>query len=183
MDHVQETIKLALVKLHEQETQVTETKKLINSLCKWAGNPLMFPDADSPPVGSLAGFRSDQFYGQPLTGVVRDILKARKAANLGSASVNEIYDTMTAGGYKFDTANVENAKRVLRISLTKNSAVFHKLPNGEYGLREWYPNIKEGKPKATTNGAADADAGGAPDGGEFDFAAKEEAADIPAESA
>ena len=32
------------------------------------------------------------------------------------------------------------------VSLTKNSQTFHKLPNGKYGLREWYPAVKDKKP-------------------------------------
>jgi hypothetical protein len=181
MDAMQKAIDLVLAKLREQEAQVTETKIAVNALCKVAGLPIMFPDTGTAP-GATASFRSDQFYGQPLTSVVRDILNARKAQNLGAASINEIYDAMTAGGYKFDTASVENAKRVLRISLTKNSAVFHKLPNGDYGLREWYPNLKESKPKAT-NGDAGSEPEAQPADDTFNFEAKENEADEKAASA
>jgi hypothetical protein len=181
MDTMQKAIELVLVKLREQEAQVAETKIAINAMCKVAGMPVMFPDAGSAS-GAGTSFRSDQFYGQALTTVVRDILNARKAQNLGAASVGEIYDAMTAGGYKFETANVENAKRVLRISLTKNSAVFHKLPNGDYGLREWYPNLKEGRPKPA-NGGAEPDSEARPVDETFDFEAKEKEADEKAASA
>jgi hypothetical protein len=182
MDAMRQAIDIAVAKLRELETQVAETKKIINGMCKLGGQPPMFPDTDEGAGLSLGGFRSDQFYGQPLTKVVRDVLSARKAANLGAASVNQIYDAMTAGGYRFDASSDENAKRALRISLTKNSAVFHKLPNGEYGLREWYPNIKdakEAKSKPSNNGAeagADQKPEQAPDDDGFDFAAKEKAA-------
>ena len=33
----------------------------------------------------------------------------------------------------------------LRAMLRKRSNVFHKLPNGTWGLREWYPNAKASK--------------------------------------
>ena len=44
----------------------------------------------------------------------------------------------------------------LRISLGKSSHTFHKLPNGQYGLLEWYPNVKPPK-KRGKSGAENAD--------------------------
>jgi hypothetical protein len=182
MDPIRAGIEVALAKLREHEILVVETKKTINGMRKLIGEPPMFPDADVAPSGQVGSFRSDQFYGQPLSTVVRQILEARKDANLGSAAVNELYQAMLAGGYKFETANEENAKRVLRISLTKNSSIFHRLPNGEYGLRSWYPTVKdgkEGKPKAASNGTDQkADPPGGDDPSDFDFDAKEKADDV-----
>jgi hypothetical protein len=145
---MQKAIELALTKLKEQEAKVIETKKVINGMCGLAGQPPMFADAELMNQSSPTGIRSDQYYGQALTSVVRQILKDRKATGLGAMSVADIHKAMVKGGYEFETANTDNAKRSLRISLTKNSAVFHKLPNGDYGLREWYPNVKDAKPKA-----------------------------------
>jgi hypothetical protein len=62
---------------------------------------------------------------------------------MGPATVKEIYDALKAGGYKFETKNDANAMRNLRISLTKNTSIFHKLPGGEFGLNEWYPKLKK----------------------------------------
>src|SRR5437016_3275273 len=107
MDTMQKAIDLVLEKLREQEAQVAETKIAINALCKVAGLPIMYPDAGAAS-GTSASFRSDQFYGQPLTAVVRDILSARKTQKLGAATINEIYDAMIGGGYKFESTNVEN---------------------------------------------------------------------------
>ena len=78
---------------------------------------------------------------------VREILEMRKAGGLGAASVNEIYDMLVTGGFHFDAKDDENAKRSLRISLTKNSALFHRVPNGQYGLLSWYPAVKTPKDK------------------------------------
>jgi hypothetical protein len=181
MNELQKAIELVLAKLREQEAQVAETKTAINALCKVAGQPIMFPDVGAAP-GANTAFRSDQFYGQPLTKVVRDILAARKAQNLGAASVGEIYNAMSAGSYNFDTSSTENAKRALRISLTKNSAVFHKLPNGDYGLREWYPNLKESKAKQAT-GTTEPEPETPPAEEAFDFKVKEREANEKAASA
>jgi hypothetical protein len=56
--------------------------------------------------------------------------------------VNEIFEALVAGGYKAETEEEANAKRGLRIALTKNSQTFYRVPSGAYGLLEWYPNAK-----------------------------------------
>ena len=72
----------------------------------------------------------------------------RRAQNLGAATNREIYDSLMAGGYEFDTKSEDIAQKSLRNSLAKNTALFHKLPNGQFGLLAWYPNVK--KPKASS---------------------------------
>src|SRR5713226_2500886 len=153
-DHIQKTIEEALVKLREQEQQVIKTKTLINSLREWAGQPALFPDSETNSSTQTGPLRRDEYYGQALSTVVREVLVKRREAGLGPASVDEIYHAMLEGGYAFETSNEENAKRGLRISLTKNSATFHRLPQGGYGLKEWYPNIKESKARTSLTSAA-----------------------------
>lgn len=63
----------------------------------------------------------------------------------------EIYKVMKDGGFLFEAKNDANAQRGLHIAMAKNTTTFHRLPNGNYGLREWYPAIKE---KKATNGDA-----------------------------
>lgn len=88
----------------------------------------------------------------------------RRTANLGPATVGEIYDALLAGGYNFESKDTANGKRGLRVSLTKNSSIFHRLPDGKtFGLASWYPKIKEnGKAsklgaKIDTDGQKDGD--------------------------
>lgn len=131
----------------EKEKELSELKRMINSLCPKAKLPAIYPDVELQVNRSIGQFRNDHFYGQPLAGAVREILSAKKAAGQGATSVNEIYATLIAGGFKFETSNEDNAKRGLRVSLSKNTTVFHKIPNGNWGLREWYPNIKDTKDK------------------------------------
>ena len=45
------------------------------------------------------------------------------------------------GGYEFPK-RADNAKRSLKISMRKNR-IFHRLPTGAYGLKEWYPSATE----------------------------------------
>jgi hypothetical protein len=141
-DHVAKTIALVQGQVRDLERQLAEKKKIINSLCELAGQPPMYA-ADEPVSNGSVAIRSDEFYGKALATAVRKILEKRAGAGLGAASVSEIYDSMVKGGYKFDAKSAANAKRSLRISLTKNSVTFHKLPNGNYGLREWYPNARD----------------------------------------
>jgi hypothetical protein len=146
-EHILQAIQELEARLRDQERDVKETKSAINSLCKVIGRQPPH-DLDEPErIPVIGSIRPDQFYGQPLSTIVRDILLMRKAANLGAASVAEIYRSMRDGGYAFETTDDANAQRGLRISLTKNSQTFHKLPNGRYGLREWYPSAKEPKAK------------------------------------
>ena len=135
-----------LVQMIEQdEAQIAENKRAVNRLCERAGKPPLYSDISQPTSGQLGSIRPDQYYGLQLATAIRAILEARRAANLGAATVREIYDTLIKGGFKFE-AKDENALRGLRQSLSKNSATFHKLPNGTYGLLEWYPGAKAAKP-------------------------------------
>lgn len=126
------------------EEKIAEQKRVVNGLCLSAGRPIMYADIERKS-GDLIFIRTDEFYGQPLATAMRSVLEKKRAGGNGPATVREIYDALISGGFKFE-AKDENALRGLRQSLTKNSAVFHKLPNGSYGLLEWYPNAKPARP-------------------------------------
>lgn len=155
-EHIKQTIADLQNRLKEQEKTVLDTKRLINNLCKLADLPPLYADADlEVATGPSLSIQSDQFYGQPLATCIRQILEMRRALKQGPATVNEIYDALAAGGFKFETKNEDNSKRGLRISLTKNTSIFHKLPNGKFGLLEWYPSAKPAKPKEDGAGEDD----------------------------
>lgn len=159
-DPIQETIAKLQLKLRDQERAAAKTKMVINGLCEAEGLPLLYADADAETsdVASLS-IRSDQFYGQPLAGAIRTIFELRRKQDRGPATVNEIYAALLDGGFAFETRNEDNAKRGLRVSLTKNSVTFHKLPNGKYGLTEWYPSVKAKRARNATNADAEGDDG------------------------
>jgi hypothetical protein len=150
MDHIRKTIATFVEKVEQMERDILDAKRMVNMLYKELGEPAKYnlevKPEEAPAVHG--NWRPDEFYGQSLSGAVRRILEARKNAGLSSASINEIYEAMKAGGYQFGSQDDENAKSVLRQSLRKNTAVFHRLPNGTYGLKEWYPNLKE-RPKTS----------------------------------
>ncbi len=142
---VAETIAKLSAEITAEEAGVRRKKETVNTLCSILGQPPAYA-LEEQKASLPTSIRSDQFYGQPLASAVRTILEMRKQRGLGAAQNNEIYDALKAGGYEFDTKSEDIARKSLRNSLAKNTALFHKLPNGQFGLLSWYPNVK--KPKA-----------------------------------
>ena len=75
-------------------------------------------------------------------------MERRKSSGLGAATLTEIFTAVQGGGYKFDTKSDENAKIGVGNALRKTSSIFHRLPNGQYGLLSWYPNAKARPPES-----------------------------------
>ena len=125
-------------KIRAKEEEANKLKKVVNGFYADENEPPPYADADVVSAASLGALRSDLFYGNTIAEAARIYLEMRKASGLGSAAVNDIYNALKSGGYKFDTANEENAKNGLRISLRKNNTIFHQLPGGDYGLCVWY---------------------------------------------
>lgn len=151
MDHFQQSIAALQKTLAEHEQKVVDTKRLINALAEAAGQDPIY-SVEHSGEESLAAIKSDSFYGQPLARCVRQILDMRKASGLSAASVREIFDALKQGGFEFPRAKSDKiAMDSMRISLGKMSHTFHKLPNGNYGLIEWYPAVKQAKSNRPKN--------------------------------
>lgn len=155
-DHLQKTLEQAKRKLAEQEAAVVATKKLINQLCAFGGSPPMYADSDlqSSSSAGLGAIRSDTFYGKSASTAVREYLDMRAASGLGAATHDEIIAALKTGGFDFSTLAESEmvAQRTVAITMGKNSSIFHKLPNGNWGLLSWYPEAKERKQKKATTG-------------------------------
>jgi hypothetical protein len=171
----QSTIETLERRLAEMERKANALVDVINDLRREDGL------APRPPFGGGGGggtgggtdihvggttvtqIKPDTFYGKKMQTAVREFLEMRKLQNLGPATPREIYTTITAGGYQFETKDETTALVGLRALLRKRTSFFHKLPNGTYGLTSWYPDAK--KPKnATSTETQDSDAGGEADG-------------------
>src|SRR5437588_9303873 len=134
-------------KAAQKEDELTQLKETINNLCEDAKLPKPYPDLRAGASGGdISAIRSDQFYGQALSTAIRSYLEMRKASGRSAASLNDIYMAVKTGGFAFTTRDEENAKTSVRLTLRKNSSIFHRVPSGEYGLLAWYPNAKEQKP-------------------------------------
>jgi len=136
--------------LLEQERKVAETKSTINRLCELAGQDPIYADVQNGGSShTLIALQADTFYGKVITTAAREYLEMRKAAGLGPASPREIYEALKQGGFKFDTKIENNAIMGVRNTLRKASAIFHRLPNNEYGLLKWYPRAKDENTQTT----------------------------------
>lgn len=123
------------------EQQILETKQVINRLCKKSGIDPLYPDATLTATG--AGIVGDSFYGKPITTAAREFLEMKRATTgSGPATARQVYEALIKGGYKFEARDENIALISVRSTLRKNSSIFHRLPNGEYGLLSWYPSAR-----------------------------------------
>lgn len=128
------------------DRQAAELRNTINLLCRRAGLEQRYAEIDSSAHAAAAtSIKPDTFYGKRMQTAAREYLEMRKRAESGPAKPREIFDALTMGGFRFDTKDETNSLVSLRAMLRKNSGTFHKLPNGEYGLKAWYPNAKPSK--------------------------------------
>jgi hypothetical protein len=144
--NLQTAIAVLQGRIRSKEEDVIRLKRTVNEMCIDAGEEQPYAGISSSDAASdISSLRSDLFYGQTISASAKTYLEMRKAGGLGAATVNDIFAALKKGGYKFEAKDEENAKNGLRVSLRKNSGVFHRLPNGEYGLLAWYPNAKPAK--------------------------------------
>lgn len=140
-DEILNTIEVLTKRVVDKEEEANKLKKLVNELCAEAEIAIRYPSI--PQAGaSISAIRPDQYYGQTLTAAIRNYLEQRKASGLGAAALPEIYSAIRDGGYKFESKSEDNAKIVVGNTLRKSSSIFHRLPNGQYGLLTWYPSAK-----------------------------------------
>jgi hypothetical protein len=137
--------------IDELEAELLRKKLFVNDACLEHDLPPRFTDLNKGSRPTISTIRRDQFHGRPMATASREYLEMRGPSDkggLGAASVNEIYEALLQGGYKFETKNDLNAKRGLREALSKNTITFRRVGEA-YGLLEWYPKPPrlEKKPK------------------------------------
>ena len=136
-DALQSAVEALLAKLEAQERTVRDTKKTINTLLHHMDKDPMFPEAEEALASRALTVRPDQFYGRPLATVAREVLETRGQA----MDAQDIMDILERGGYDLAAQGWKERDRLraFTITLSKNNAVFHRLPNGSFGLLKWYP--------------------------------------------
>src|SRR5882757_4677977 len=107
---IEQAIQVLREKIRAKEDEALKLKRVINGFYADENEPVPYADVDSDATVSLANLRSDRFYGSTLAEAAKEYLEMRKAAGLGSATVNAIYKTLKEGGYKFETTIEDNAK-------------------------------------------------------------------------
>jgi DNA mismatch repair ATPase MutL len=147
---LQQTISNLIAKIDERMKPIQDDMRMVNALCAHAKLPPHYRDVEVHSSKRSFAIHRDQYVGKAMATAVREFLEMRGPSDrggMGAATVNEIYEALIAGGYKPDTEDELNAKRGLRIALTKNSQTFYRVSQrgdaaGTYGLLEWYPNAK-----------------------------------------
>src|SRR4051794_3910578 len=87
----------------------------------------------SKPTGGRVSIRPDEFFGLQYSDAARNYL--RKAGH--AVSLEDLLEALRNGGCKVGGSD---PKRVLYISLVRNTRDFVPTGNGFIGLREFYPN-------------------------------------------
>jgi hypothetical protein len=136
------------------EAKTSAAKAMTNRMCELAGVAPVYAEGSLTHQARSVAVHADQYYGKSMITAARELLEARKAAGPGPALPREIYDGLVAGGLQFDTEIETNRLTSLRAVLRKNSGIFHRLPNGQYGLLAWYPKVKAAKSEDEADGAA-----------------------------
>ena len=135
-----------IAEITQRETELLTLKRAANTFHRTKELPVPYPDADGDqPAGAGPGvrLRPDQYYGKPFAAAARDFLERRKQAS----SADEVLRALEDGGFDFEAVGWkdDNRSRTVAMSMAKNTPVFHRLPNGLFGLSEWYPDAIERK--------------------------------------
>jgi hypothetical protein len=157
-DHILKTIETAKEEISKHQEAIIGAKRLINQLCAFAGMPPEYQDADLQAANAATvAIRRNVFFGRPLATCVREYLELRKDRPVKEATLDEILDVLKEGGFdlKKISDDSDGIRRGVAITLAKNPQ-FHRLPNGDWGLLSWYPNIKRSKEKSADEGDSEA---------------------------
>ena len=130
--------------IEEYEQKIRALRTAINTILENAGLPPRYTVIASSGSGNsrFVKIQVDTFYGKKQTPAMREYLEMRKLQGLGPATPREIYETLRAGGFQFETKDDTVALIGVRALLRTQPNVFHKLPQGTYGLTLWYPDAK-----------------------------------------
>lgn len=143
--------------IKEAEQKIRSLRSAINTLCEQEGRPPRYGEAMlTADHGRLAQIQDDTFYGKKQTPAMREYLEMRKAQGQGPATPREFYEALKTGGYQFEAQDDTTAIIGLRGLLRTQPHIFHRLPQGTYGLTEWYPDAKRTRDEkvASKKGAA-----------------------------
>jgi len=153
-----------VAQIEAKEAELVPLKVTVNHLCQTIGEAPRYAidgtgAAPGLPKRNVLSWKIDQFHNRPLAQCVTEYLEAREKAGLEKpATVDDIYDALTKGGYKFEgtSGSEENTKRAIKISLTKNTAQFSKVGENLFGLKRWYgsraPSRRPSNGSKTTEG-------------------------------
>jgi hypothetical protein len=130
--------------IRAKEIELNSLKRAANTFFRSKNEPEPFnitdPDADT---NAPMRFRPDEFYGKGFATAARLYMERRKQAVSGE----DVTKALDQGGFDYDAQGwkKDDRVRIVAMSLAKNTNIFHRLPNGLFGLKEWYPEAIERK--------------------------------------
>ena len=139
-ESLQKAVEEMQAQLQDKLDEVANLKTAINTLCGVMGTEPLYADVMPEKATSTKGpTRPDIYYGKPVATAVQDYLQFVAQA----AQPDDILRALEAGNFDFAALDwsAQNRLRNLSISLSKNTAKFRRLPNGMFGLNEWYEVI------------------------------------------
>lgn len=146
MEQIDQAIGVLQAKLRRHEDAARNTKRVINELLGEDGRDPLYEIDETASTGVFKIAR-DQFHRKVLTTAMREFLEIRRAAPGmdGLSTIAEIYEALKDGGYQFEAKTEDYAKRGIRSSLTRNTAIFYRMPDKKhFGLAKWY-GVKPGR--------------------------------------
>lgn len=139
--------------IRAKQAAIDNQKRAANTFFREKGDPEPFviddPDATAGPSLRI---KADEYYGKGFATAAGDYMERRKTA----VTHEEVLRALEQGGFDFDAAgwkDVAGRGRTIAMSLAKNTAIFHRLPSGTFGLKKWYGTAIE-KKKAKKGEAA-----------------------------
>lgn len=141
----QEVLASLVIKAEEHILRAAKAQRRANEWAEECDLLVPFPNIETEQARSGAGrlnVRPDQFatYSAP-SGAARAYLELR-GKDVGATTLEDVYEALARGGFGFSSSNPEDARNGLRVALGKDRS-FYRLPNGAYGLSEWYGRRKE----------------------------------------
>ena len=120
----------AMIALVEQKAkELADLKRATNVMCRQLRQPEIYEEGEEEFGGGVSRVRPDQFYGKSPIVAAREYLEVRHEA----ARPEEILEALVRGGFDFSAQNwsERDRSRLLAISLSKNSIIFHLLRQAE----------------------------------------------------
>lgn len=127
--------------LDEAMSEYTALHGHINYLRKKLGLEVL-PSAVSDGKGAQnQGLKPDSFFGHTIGAAIEKYLKIVKEPK----GFQEISDALQAGGLEHNSKNLATTVNGVLFRYGNGKKVVVRLPTGQWGLREWYPNLKGSK--------------------------------------
>jgi hypothetical protein len=134
-----DALELMQEKVEEAEAQVARLKGAANLFAQTLGlePPYVVESAAEQGRGGRRAVKPDQFASATAPSSAARAYFEWRGKEAGAATLEEVYEALAAGGFRFESRDKDSAKSGLRIALGKDIQI-ERLPNNYYGLSAWY---------------------------------------------